>query len=94
MPEACRLLLLKLVTNYCIVKAKRRAPSRRLRLELVKLWVEGKIWSANRAVHNSRCAQGTVDFGTGNVLEIPKLFGGAEKPKEAVQELQTLLYAA
>ena len=30
----------------------------------------------------------------GNVLEIAKLFGGAEKLKEAVQELQTLLYAA
>ena len=30
----------------------------------------------------------------GNVLEITKKFGGAEKLREAVNELQTLLYAA
>ena len=30
----------------------------------------------------------------GNVIEIADLFGGAEKLKEAVNELQTLLYAA
>jgi type I restriction enzyme R subunit len=30
----------------------------------------------------------------GNVIEIAKLFGGAEKLREAVQQLQTLLYAA
>ena len=30
----------------------------------------------------------------GNVIEIAKYFGGPEKLKEAVDELQTLLYAA
>jgi len=30
----------------------------------------------------------------GNVIEIADLFGGAEKLKEAVNQLQTLLYAA
>jgi type I restriction enzyme R subunit len=30
----------------------------------------------------------------GNVIEIAKLFGGAEKLREAVNQLQTLLYAA
>ena len=30
----------------------------------------------------------------GNVVEIASYFGGAEKLKEAVDELQTLLYAA
>jgi type I restriction enzyme R subunit len=30
----------------------------------------------------------------GNVLEITKKFGGAEKLRDAVNELQTLLYAA
>ncbi len=30
----------------------------------------------------------------GNVIEIAKLFGGADKLREAVNQLQTLLYAA
>jgi type I restriction enzyme, R subunit len=30
----------------------------------------------------------------GNVIEIAKLFGGPEKLRDAVTELQTLLYAA
>src|SRR5439155_17788890 len=30
----------------------------------------------------------------GNVIEIAKMFGGGEKPRDAVNELQTLLYAA
>lgn len=31
---------------------------------------------------------------SGNVIEIAKLFGGPEKLKEAVDQLQSLLYAA
>jgi hypothetical protein len=30
----------------------------------------------------------------GNVIEVAKLFGGPEKLRDAVAELQTLLYAA
>ena len=30
----------------------------------------------------------------GNVIEIAKYFGGAEKLREAIHELQTILYAA
>lgn len=48
----------------------------------------------DNSVCYSRCAQGAADLGTGQRDRDARLFGGPEKLRDAVAELQALLYAA
>ena len=46
------------------------------------------------AVHYPRCPEGPPISERRNVVEIAKFFGGGEQLREAVIEMQTILYAA